>query len=528
MPYVTDAADPARCLRRDPIRDTLATRRLIVASNRGPVEHRLEDGVIVKKRGSGGVVTALSAVADHTPVTWVASAMTDGDRLVARMALPGWDTTDPDHTLGTRFVVAPDHAYDKHYNVVCNPVLWFVQHGLVHLLEENRTRNHLNDAWLHGYVPVNRAFAKAIVTEASRCRTLPIVMLHDYHLYLVAKSVRRMLPNVVLHHFVHIPWPEPQLWQWLPRNQRSEIIEGLCYNDIIGFQTRRSLKNFLASCRAFLEGAEVDFDQEQVRYQGHVARARVYPITIDTQRVLDAAQSPAAMRHVERLRHLCGEHTLVRVDRLDPSKNIVRGFEAFDLLLARHKGLIGKIKFLNFLVPCRTDVPEYRRYRDQALNLARAINDRYSTDGWRPIEVLYENNYEQALAGMQLYDVLMVNPVQDGMNLVVKEGALVNRKDGVVVLSDRAGAYEQLRRDVLPIDPLSIEQTAEALYLALTMPAEMRKQRASALRRTVEADDIATWLREQFDDLRPLLYPRAVPAPSANVILSRVAGSQSL
>lgn len=523
MPYIADAADPARCLHSDPIRDTLVTRRLIVASNRGPVEHRFEDGAIVKKRGSGGVVTALSAVADYAPVTWIASAMTDGDRLVARMGIADCGAAaDSRRTLSTRFVMPPAQAYDKYYNVFCNPILWFIQHGLVDMLDGNRNLEDIDDAWLQGYVPVNRAFARAIVAEAARCLTLPVVMLHDYHLYLVARYVRRMMPNIVLHHFVHIPWPEPQLWHWLPSAQRSQILEGLCANDIIGFQTHRSLRNFLSSCRAFLRGAEVDFDEEQVRYQGHVARVRVYPITIDTERVLKTAQSPATLRHVERLRPLCGEHTLVRVDRLDPSKNIVRGFEAFDLLLARNKELIGKVKFLNFLVPCRNDIPEYQRYKDRALSLARAINDKYSTNGWRPIEVYYENNYEQALAGMQLYDVLVVNPVQDGMNLVVKEAALVNTKDGATVLSDQAGAYERLRSGVLPIDPLNVDQTADALYLALAMPAEMRRRRASVLRHLVEADDISSWLRDQFDDLRPLLSPRAIPSARENPAVGRM------
>jgi trehalose 6-phosphate synthase len=344
-------------------------------------------------------------------------------------------------------------------------------------------------------------------------------MLQDYHLYLAAALIRERVPDAVLQHFTHIPWPEPRYWQLLPQTMRRAICESMVANDIVGLQTERDVTNFLATAYDNLPGVEVDAAASALRYRGREVAVRAYPISVDPPRLRRVVRSAEARRHVARLAALAGEPTIVRVDRLDPSKNIVRGFEAFDRLLRRRPEFRGRVRFLAFLVPTREKVPAYRRYREQVMALVERINARYGRPGWQPIEVFYENHYLQALAGMTLYDVLLVNPVLDGMNLVAKEGPIVNERAGVLVLSEGAGAHNQLAGWALSVAPADVEGTAETLERALLMPRPEREARAAALRLAIEREDVQAWMRAQVEDVGRLARParpRAAPlAPAA-------------
>jgi trehalose 6-phosphate synthase len=498
-------------------RELTGNGRLIIASNRGPLEYYVEDEILKVRRGSGGVVTAVSAISDYVPTTWVAAAMSEGDRIVSAQSTinNGESLKSADSQIRVNFVVPSETAYEKYYNVFSNPLLWFIQHEMAGLFDKSRTQEEMIWAWVKGYLPVNRAFAARIMQEISQSKA-SIVMLHDYHLYLVAKLLRDWRPSLRLQHFVHIPWPQPHYWQVLPKELRTSLISGLCANDIVGFQTYRSTHNFLTSCKAFLPEARVDFDAQTVCIDGHFMRAKAYPISIDNDQVRKTAGSLKTSNYVRKLSALCGHKTIVRVDRVDPSKNIVRGFEAFDKLFKQHPELIGEIKFLCFLVPSRTEIPEYASYVNTVLNTIDSINERYGNAEWRPIEYFYENNYEQALAALQLYDVLLVNPIQDGMNLVVKEGALINQQDGVILLSKQAGAFEQLAAGVIPIDPLNVSATATALFDALMMSEDKKKALASMARTIVAAQGLDNWLLHQLTDLTALAAPWARAVYSNN------------
>jgi trehalose 6-phosphate synthase len=368
------------------------------------------------------------------------------------------------------------------------------------------------DAWENGYVAVNKGFADAVIVEAQQSRRPPLVMLHDYHLYLAASYIREQIPDVTLQHFTHIPWPEPHYWRLLPSFMRKAIVEGICANDIVGLQTTRDVQNFLHMCDAFCERAEVDFKSRTVLAKGHLTRVNSYPISVDVAHLCRAVNGPVVQAYEEQLRPLCGQKTIVRVDRMEPSKNILRGFRAFDMLLDGHPELVAKVNFLAFLVPSRTHIKQYQRYAQQVNEIVGAINTKYSNEEWQPIRVFYENNYYRALAGMRLYDVLLVNPVIDGMNLVAKEGPTVNANDGVLVLSECAGAHEQLGKHALSVVPTDLVETVEALYQALTMPAEEREQRATALRRSIEEEDIVMWLYRQLVDISALVQQRSLQA----------------
>lgn len=482
--------------------ELLSQRRLILVSNRGPVEyHQASDGSLQGRRGSGGVVTALTAVNRHADLTWVAAAMTEADRQAAEMAQgKAVVTSYQGHKLAVRFVITPRSTYHKYYNIFCNPLLWFLQHYMWNSPYTPNVNASIYDAWENGYVPVNQAFAQAVAEDSAGDEVPPFVMIHDYQLYLCPGMVRQLLPQAIIEHFVHIPWPAPSYWQLLPATMRGPICQHLCAANIVGFQTVRDVRNFLHTCEAFLERAEVDYRDATVWLDGHLTAVRAYPISVDVPGLKLLARSPRVREYEEQLRPRCGDYTIVRVDRVEPSKNIVRGFRAFDLLLERHPEFRGRVKFLAFLVPSRGHIRQYQHYLEEVQDQVNSLNEKYGPT----IDIFYENNYPQAIAGMRLYDVLLVNAVIDGMNLVAKEGPVVNARDGVLILSEAVGAFAQLGPHTLPVSPADVEGTAQALYTALTMDPEERKRRAAALRQAVEKEDLTVWLCRQLEDLKAL------------------------
>ena len=486
--------------------ETLKGRRLILASNRGPVEHRLApDGQIYTRRGSGGLVTAFSSLMRNLEFTWVASAMGEGDRKVWEDNQGATITANlPESRLSIRYVNTPRRVYHKYYNTFCNPLLWFLQHYMWSPSYTPTVDSAVHDAWENGYAAVNRSFAEAVVAEANRVGGPVCVMVHDYHLYLVAGQVRKELPEALIHHFIHIPWPASGYWELLPAYIRRDICQSLCSADIVGFQTQRDGRNFLQTCEEFLPGAEVDYVSRSVTLDGRETLVRAYPLSINVDEVRRISTSPRAQEYERQLQAICAEKTIVRVDRAEPNKNILRGFRAYEVLLQRHPELQGRVKFLAFLVPSRTHIRQYQRYLEEIEQVVKSINTSIGTPEWQPIQLFVENNYVQAIAGMRIYDVLLVNAVIDGMNLVAKEGPVVNASDGVVVLSESAGAYTQLAQGVLPVAPADVEGTMQAMYYALMMPVEERQQRCATLVEAIQREDIIHWFQRQFEDLHAL------------------------
>jgi trehalose 6-phosphate synthase len=486
----------------------LAGRPLIVASNRGPVTFNYEgDGKFTSRRGSGGVVTAVSAIARDRQPIWVACTMTEGDRLRAEQATENGEVLisppGPRPEFRVRFVVPAPQAYHDYYNVISNPLLWFLQHYLWDTPRAPDITAETWRAWNEGYVTVNRQFADEILAVCEECPEEPIVMLQDYHLYLCAGYIREKRPTAIIQQFVHIPWPDPDYWRLLPLKIRRAICEGMLGNDIVGFQTRDHARSFMYTCEAYVPGAVIDYNGRGVIWNGRRIEVRHYPISIDVEAVRRAAYSKEARGHDRYLPSFFNEYTVLRVDRAEPSKNIVRGFQAFGRFLEAHPDFLGRVNFVAIMVPSRMEVEEYQDYLDDVSSIVGRINARYANveTGWQPIQVIMGENYPRALAAMKWYDVLLVNTIIDGMNLVAKEGCLLNERNGILILSEGAGAANQLGDDALMVAPADIEGTAQALYQALTMPLAERRRRAENLRRTVEADDVAKWFREQLWDI---------------------------
>lgn len=475
-----------------------ARRTIVLASNRGPVAFaRDAEGRLTARRGSGGIVTALSALDRSVDAIWLAAPITPVDRAVAR-----FQPTPPisPHRVGAtlRFVPIPEDVHELHYGSFCNPILWFHQHDLWGVLSGRpRLMEEIRHAWAAGYTPANELFAEAIATELERHPEAP-VLIQDYHLYLAAAGVRRRRETAHLQHFTHIPWPEPAAWQRLPSEVTRGILDGLLANDVVSFQTRQAAHAFLETCYSFVDGARVDFDRRQIAHDGRVVTVRHNPISIDADSVRARATSAEALRYRRRLLRFADERLIVRVDRMDPAKDVLGGIRAFGLLLERHPSLRGHVRHLAFLVPSRRHVLEYRRYAEQVLRAIDEVNDRFGRPDWRPIELFYEENYDQALAGMSLYDVLVVNPVADGMNLVAKEGPVVNQRDGVLILSKGAGAYEELRGGCLGVPPGDVRALADAMWVALNTSLEQRRRALQRLRLTIAANDFQRWLRSQL------------------------------
>jgi trehalose 6-phosphate synthase len=312
--------------------------------------------------------------------------------------------------------------------------------------------------------------------------------------------VREAQPDVLTSHFVHIPWPEPDYWHALPSELRIAIHEGLLANDVVGFHTERWRRAFFASCEVLL-GAEVDDVAGTVEHENRRTRVVARPIGIDVAEFEAARDAPGVLEREQALFANRPEQLILRVDRIDPAKNIVRGFEAYALLLERHPELRGKVKMTALVAPSREDIAEYAEYAAAVDSAAREVNERFGDAAWTPLELDVADDFQRSVAGYKQFDVLFVNSVFDGLNLVAKEACLVNERDGVLVLSENAGAHEQLGEWAVTVSPLDVSGQADALYEALTLDLAERRRRAEAIGENVRTHDIKEWVDAQLADL---------------------------
>ena len=503
------------------------TWQLVVAANRGPVSFRSDpSGEPIVTRGPGGLVTVLSELLRKHPGTWVAAAHGEEEMRLAE-AGRGCEIGLDGDAYRLRYVAVEPEAYHQYYNIIANPILWFIQHYLWDLGWHPDIRENETDAWRDGYLVVNRLFADAVVAElregagqgaeaeearmtgaggaaGSAAGATPLVMLHDYHLYRVAPQVRAAAPDAFLQQFVHIPWAQSDSWRVLPDDMRRAVFEGLLGNDIVAFHTEHYVQNFLRGCEEVLD-LEVDTRRRTVTVDGREVWVRAYPVSIDPASLRAAATSERALAAERALLQRRREHLLLRVDRLDPSKNVIRGFVAFGRFLELHPEFLERITFLALLQPSREDVEEYVLYRERVERIVADINTQYGTPDWMPIDLRIQDDFPVTLAAYANYDALLVNAISDGMNLVAKEGPILNRGAGVLILSEHAGAHEELGAFALGVNPFDIEQQAAAIHAALTMPEAERRERAEQLRRVVEGNSIEKWVAAQFADIEAKL-----------------------
>jgi trehalose 6-phosphate synthase len=474
--------------------------QLIIVSNRGPAQfERGPDGERIVRRGGGGLVTALRGLATHRRVLWVASAMTEEDIAISEEAGGPVEVELEGITYDLELVASDPAAYDLFYNVIANPHLWFIQHYLWDLSNAPDIRAEEKEAWERGYTVVNEDIASCVLNRIDGLRN-PLVMLHDYHLYTAPALIRRERPDAFLHHFVHIPWPHADAWRVIPARWREAIYRGLLANDIVGFHLPSYVHNFLDCCRELME-FEVDYTNDVVYHEGGETWCRAYPLGVDSDRLRRVADSSLIANYERELLSRRREHLILRVDRADLSKNILRGFTAFDQFLTDRPEFHEKVTFIAHLQPSRQDVPEYQEYLERIEALVAVVNHRHGTTDWMPIDLRIYENFLEAVARYKQYDLLIVNALFDGMNLVAKEAPAVNTRDGVLMLSENTGAHEELGEGALSVNPFDISEQSETIYRALTMSAEERRLRAAHLREIIDRTDPGSWIDEQLADI---------------------------
>ena len=481
-------------------------RQLILVSNRGPVAFtRDEDGARVVNRGAGGLASALRGLVRYHDVTWIASAMTDEDRQVAAEAGDAAleERARDGSTYRLRLVVHEPEAFDRYYNVVANATLWFLQHYLFDLPHAPAFGPEFTSAWQDGYAVVNAAFAAAVLAELDQAPD-STVFFQDYHLYLAPRLVRDRNEKATLAHFVHIPWPQPDYWRVLPASVREAIHDGLLANDLVGFHTDRWRASFLLSCAEVLGTQK---DEDFVFHQGRTTRCVARPISVDPTEFDELVADEVVRERQQEIRAIRPERLVVKVDRTDPSKNILRGFQAFALYLDRQPEMQGRVGMLALLDPSRQNLPEYAEYLAAIEAEARFVNERFAREGWKPIDLRIEDDFARSVAAYAEYDVLFVNAVYDGLNLVAKEAPLVNQRDGVLVLSENAGAHAELEPWAISVNPFDIAAQAQAIHVALELSREERRARLDGIREQVRSHDQEGWVNLLLEDLDAAAAP---------------------
>ena len=474
--------------------------RFVIVSNRGPVTFsRSESGERGYSRGAGGLVTALNAVSRRRQeVVWIASAQSEEDARVAEESLE-----EPYKVEDLKIVLVEhdEESYDLMYNHLANPLLWFVQHGLYDLPYKPELGEDTQRAWEDGYVVISENFAEAVGSTLEAIGgEEPVILVHDYQLYMVPHALRERLgddPFISL--FVHIPWPDPETWRVLPRYVREGALRSLLKANVVAFHTEGYARNFVRTAQEVL-GVKTNEGEGVIHLGDREVWVRAYPISIDPSEFEELAQSEEVLEGEESVKNLAGK-LLLRVDRMDLSKNIVRGFHAYDRMLERYPQMREQVTFLARCQPSRGDIPEYARYAEDIQNVAGEINEKHATGSWKPIELSMEDDFPLSVAAYKNYDVLLVNAVRDGMNLIAKEAVIANEKNGVLLLSENAGAHEELGEHALTVNPFDIDEQADALYEALTMPEDERARRAEELEQTIRSNTIEEWVEAQLRDI---------------------------
>lgn len=473
---------------------------VLVASNRGPLSFRFaEDGSLTARRGGGGMVSALmtglAATAGDREVLWICAALSDADRAAA--------TSKHDGDLPVQMLDIPPDTFDQAYNAVANSVLWFVHHMLFDTPNQPRFGPRFRGEW-GSYTTYNEAFANALAAEY---RPGARVLVQDYHLTLAPRMLRERCPDARIAHFSHSPWAPPEYYRMLPDDVAAAVCDGILGADHAGFLSGRWAAAFLDCCESVL-GAQVERSARasgvigRVTHRGRVTEAAVHPLGVDVAALRERAAEDDVATQVTALRAATkGRRLIVRVDRTELSKNIVRGLEAYRELLVSCPQWRERVTHVAFAYPSRSALAEYRAYTECVSELAAEINAEFGTPGWEPVLLEVKDDYARSLAAYRVADVLLANPVRDGMNLVAEEGPALSEGGCALVLSREAGAAAVFGGDAILVNPYDISMTADALCQALEMPETERRRRSQSIAATAASLAPEHWLAAQLTAL---------------------------
>lgn len=483
---------------------TIGTRDLLVASNRGPLSLSVDDdGRDVVRRGGGGLVSGMQSAMSSVDGVWICAALTDHERQVAGRA--------PDGHLGAlgidtggidvRMLPIDEDTFTRAYNGIANSTLWFVNHLLYDIPNSPVFDAAWHEQW-QAYRDYDEAFATALSEEAAEGAT---VLVQDYHLVLTPRMLREQRPDLKIGHFTHTPWAPPEYFTMLPDAVARAVLTGMLGADHAGFLCTRWADAFVDCCAAVLS-ADVSTDEDGTRtvhHDGGATRIGIHPLGTDKESLRDrAGQDDVAERKTELAAVAGGRRVITRVDRTELSKNIARGLLAYRELLRTHHEWVGNVVHIAYAYPSRTDIPEYRNYTSDVERIGAEINEEFGTDEWTPLVLAVTDDYPGSLAAFQLAEVLVVNPVRDGMNLVAKEGPLLSEPGCALILSREAGALDELADDALVVNPYDVSETAEAMHAALSMDSTERRERCARLAAAGASLPPAAWFRQQVAALR--------------------------
>jgi trehalose 6-phosphate synthase len=454
--------------------------KLLVLSNRSPLSvTRDAGGTLTARRGGGGLVVTLGPGVERDKALWVAAGVGADDAEAAQAGLFDGDS------FRVHPVMIDPEDYRAYYDVVANQTLWFCLHGLWDLPRRPRFDRHWWSAW-ERFQAVNAQFAAA---AAARAAPGAEVLVQDYQLALVPALLAARRPDLRIVAFLHTPWCSPSELAVLPDGVAAAVLSGLAGAAGVGFHSARWAEAYTACCRERLGREPATF---------------VAPAATDVDDLRAVAASDECGRELDQLDAAVGDRQLiVRVDRIELSKNVLRGFWAYDELLEQRRDLRGQVVFAAMVYPSRLGLAEYLAYGQEVQTLATQINAKWARAagpgdaGWTPIMLEPQDNHPRSVAALRRADVLLVNPVRDGLNLVAKEGPLVNERDGVLVLSHQAGAWDELGEHAIGVNPFDVTGTAQAVATALDLPAAERSARAQALRKVVEGRGPLDWFDEQ-------------------------------
>jgi trehalose 6-phosphate synthase len=480
---------------------TTGSAEVLVASNRGPVAFTLtDDGELKMDRGGGGLVSGLSAVARDRDALWVCAALSQADRRAAQQT-DGGRLDQAGHDIGgmaVRMLDIDPITFHRAYNAVANSTLWFVHHHLYDTANSPHFDRKFRREW-DSYVAYNEAFARALADEAAQGAR---VVVQDYHLTLTPQMLREKRPDLRIGHFSHTPWATPDYYRLLPDDVARDVLLGVLGAEHAGFLSPRWADSFIDCCEEVL-GATVDHDARTVEVDGRVTHIGIHALGVDAEFLRDRGSQPdVEQRRAALLESIGDRAVLLRIDRTELSKNIVRGLAAYRELLRTRPDWRGRVVHLAYAYPSRHDLPEYREYTAAVQRIAAEIEDEFATDDWSPLDLQVTDDFPRSLAAYRIADVLVVNPIRDGMNLVAKEGPVLSEKGVALVLSREAGAATEMGGDSLLVNPFDVTQTAEAMHNALLLSEDERAQHSQRLAEAAVALSPQEWFNEQLDALR--------------------------
>lgn len=459
---------------------------LMIVSNRLPISFETKGKSLTVKSGSGGLVSALEPFLKEQGGIWVGSAGSEHDKRIPKLL----EQESKEHAHRYELVYLTEEENAKFYEGFSNEILWPLFHDL-------QTRCNFEPEYWEFYVRVNDKFAEAVRRST---RAGELIWIHDYQLMQVAAALRRKGVDSQIAFFLHIPFPSPDIFAKLP--WRTQILEGLLEHDLIGLQTERDERNFIACLRAYMPQVRVA-RRDTMRIVHNGRRETIlgsFPISVDFAAFDSTAKSAEVNERTDEIKgQLQGKQMVLGVDRLDYTKGIVERVKAFAALLEAHTEMRRKVSLIQVAVPSRENIPWYQHLKSEIEQLVTSINGEYGEPGWVPINYLYRSiSRTEILSLYRSADVALVTPLKDGMNLIAKEYCAARIDgDGVLILSEFAGAAMEMQSGAILVNPYDHIGVADALFQALTMPPREQRRSMLKLRAQVRRYDLHRWV-EQF------------------------------